>query len=299
MRNILSKPDRLGVMFAFLAAFGFSFKAIFVKLAYATAPVDAVTLLTLRMVFCLPFVMVACVPVLRGMPRLTRRDVGMLLLLGGIGYYGSSMLDFYGLQYISAGLERLILFTYPTLTILIGVLFLGKPAERSIMLAAMLSYAGIAIAFVHDASQSNDVHSVALGAGFVFGCAVLYALYSAGSEVAIKRLGAMRFSLLSILVATAAVALHFLLSRPWQQLLLPAPVYGYGLGMALFSTILPIVWQSLAIRHIGAARAVLIGMLGPVLTIFFGWWLLHEAVSLSQLAGTVLVISGVLLASRR
>lgn len=299
MRNILSKPDRLGVMFAFLAAFGFSFKAIFVKLAYATAPVDAVTLLTLRMVFCLPFVMVACVPVLRGMPRLTRRDVGMLLLLGGIGYYGSSMLDFYGLQYISAGLERLILFTYPTLTILIGVLFLGKPAERSIMLAAMLSYAGIAIAFVHDASQSNDVHSVALGAGFVFGCAVLYALYSAGSEVAIKRLGAMRFSLLSILVATAAVALHFLLSRPWQQLLLPAPVYGYSLGMALFSTILPIVWQSLAIRHIGAARAVLIGMLGPVLTIFFGWWLLHEAVSLSQLAGTVLVIGGVLLASRR
>ncbi|RKQ58033.1 threonine/homoserine efflux transporter RhtA [Vogesella indigofera] len=299
MRNILSKPDRLGVMFAFLAAFGFSFKAIFVKLSYATAPVDAVTLLTLRMVFCLPFVMVACVPVLRGMPRLSRRDVGMLLLLGGIGYYGSSMLDFYGLQYISAGLERLILFTYPTLTILIGVLFLGKPAERSIMLAAMLSYAGIAIAFVHDASQSNDVHSVALGAGFVFGCAVLYALYSAGSEVAIKRLGAMRFSLLSILVATAAVALHFLLSRPWQQLLLPAPVYGYSLGMALFSTILPIVWQSLAIRHIGAARAVLIGMLGPVLTIFFGWWLLHEAVSLSQLAGTVLVISGVLLASRR
>ncbi len=299
MRNILSKPDRLGVMFAFLAAFGFSFKAIFVKLAYATAPVDAVTLLTLRMVFCLPFVMVACVPVLRGMPRLSRRDVGMLLLLGGIGYYGSSMLDFYGLQYISAGLERLILFTYPTLTILIGVLFLGKPAERSIMLAAMLSYAGIAIAFVHDASQSNDVHSVALGAGFVFGCAVLYALYSAGSEVAIKRLGAMRFSLLSILVATAAVALHFLLSRPWQQLLLPAPVYGYSLGMALFSTILPIVWQSLAIRHIGAARAVLIGMLGPVLTIFFGWWLLHEAVSLSQLAGTVLVIGGVLLASRR
>ena len=299
LRHFLSRPDRLGVVFAFLAAFGFSFKAIFVKLAYATAPVDAVTLLTLRMVFCLPFVMVTCVPVLRGMPRLSRRDVGMLLLLGGIGYYGSSMLDFYGLQYISAGLERLILFTYPTLTILIGVLFLGKPAERSIMLAAMLSYAGIAIAFVHDASQSNDVHSVALGAGFVFGCAVLYALYSAGSEVAIKRLGAMRFSLLSILVATAAVALHFLLSRPWQQLLLPAPVYGYSLGMALFSTILPIVWQSLAIRHIGAARAVLIGTLGPALTIFFGWWLLHEAESLSQLAGTVLVISGVLLASRR
>jgi drug/metabolite transporter (DMT)-like permease len=286
-------------MFAFLAAFGFSFKAIFVKLAYATAPVDAVTLLTLRMVFCMPFVIIAFVPVLRGMPRLSRRDVGMLLLLGGIGYYGSSMLDFYGLQYISAGLERLILFTYPTLTILIGVLFLGKPAERRIILAALLSYAGIAIAFVHDASQNSDVHRVALGAGFVFGCAVLYALYSAGSELAIKQLGAMRFSLLSILVATAAIVLHFLLSRPWQELLLPAPIYGYSLGMALFSTILPIFWQSLAIRHIGAARAVLIGTLGPALTIFFGWWLLDEAVSLPQLAGTVLVIGGVLLASRR
>ncbi|SCK27683.1 DMT family transporter [Vogesella sp. LIG4] len=286
-------------MFALLAAFGFSFKAIFVKLAYAAATVDAVTLLTLRMVLCLPFVLLAALPVLRDMPRLAARDVGLLLMLGVAGYYGSSMLDFYGLQYISAGLERLILFTYPTLTILIGVLFLGRKAEGRMLLAAALSYGGIAIAFVHDASQSRELQSVLIGAGFVFGCAVLYALYSAGSELAIQRLGSLRFSILAILTATAAVTLHFVLSRPLQVLQLPLPVYGYSLGMALFSTMLPIFWQSTAIRHLGAARTVLIGTLGPALTIFFGWWLLHEPVSLPQLAGTVLVIGGVLLASRR
>ncbi|MEQ6289188.1 DMT family transporter [Vogesella sp. GCM10023246] len=299
MKTLLSTPASRGVMFAFLAAFGFSFKAIFVKLAYAATAVDAVTLLTLRMGLCLPFVLLAALPVLRGMPRLTRRDVGLLLGLGVAGYYGSSMLDFYGLQYISAGLERLILFTYPTLTILIGILFMGKRAERGIVLAALLSYAGIAVAFVHDLGHSADVQRVFIGAGFVFACAVLYALYSAGSELAIRSLGAMRFSLLAILVSTAAILLHFVLLRPWQALQLPLPVYGYGLGMALFSTILPIFWQSAAIRHIGAARSVLIGMLGPVLTIFFGWWLLDEPVSLAQLAGTLLVIAGVLLASRR
>ncbi|MFC3533540.1 DMT family transporter [Vogesella facilis] len=299
MKTVLSNPARRGVMFAFLAAFGFSFKAIFVKLAYAAAPVDAVTLLTLRMGLCLPFVLLAARPVLRGMARPRGREVALLLALGVAGYYGSSMLDFYGLQYISAGLERLILFTYPTLTILIGILCLGKKAERGIVLAALLSYAGIAVAFVHDLGHSADVSRVFIGAGFVFACALLYALYSAGSELAIRQLGAMRFSLLAILVATAAVLLHFVLARPWQALVLPLPVYGYGVGMALFSTILPIFWQSAAIRHIGAARSVLIGMLGPVLTIFFGWWLLDEPLSLPQLAGTLLVIAGVLLASRR
>ncbi|MBV8679803.1 MAG: DMT family transporter [Aquitalea sp.] len=295
----LSTSEKQGVLYAFLSAFGFSFKAIFVKLAYASATVDAVTLLTLRMAFCLPFILVAAIPAFKNMPRPGLRDSGLLLLLGVIGYYGSSMLDFYGLQYISAGLERLILFTYPTITILIGILFLGKKADARILLAAGLSYGGIAIAFLHDASQTRDAYSVLIGAGFVLACAVLYAFYSAGSELAIRRLGANNFSLLAILIATAAVLLHFVLSRPLSMLRLPLPVYGYSVGMAVFSTILPIFWQSISIRHIGAARSVLIGTLGPALTLFFGWWLLHEAISLAQLAGTGLVIAGVLLASRR
>lgn len=291
--------NRLGVALALLAAFGFSFKAIFVKLAYQAAPVDAVSLIALRMLFCLPFVLALALITLRKMPRLTAPQAGLLTLLGVVGYYGSSVLDFYGLQYITAGLERLILFTYPMLTILIGILFMGKKAEPGLLVAALLSYAGIAIAFAHDVSQSGDMASVAVGAGFVFACAVLYAVYSAGSEVAIRRLGAMPFSILSILISTAAVCLHFLLTHRPSALRLPMPVYGYSMAMALFSTVLPILWQSAAIRRIGAARTVLIGTLGPGLTIFFGWRLLGEPVSLSQLAGTGLVMAGVMMASRR
>lgn len=288
-----------GIAFAVLAAFGFSFKAIFVKLAYQSAPVDAVTLLALRMSMSLPVILLMAIPILRQGPALTAKDYGWLILLGVVGYYGSSMLDFMGLQYISAGLERLILFTYPMLTILIGVAFLGKKFERKVLLAMALAYAGILFAFMHDVSVSAEMSTVITGGLLVFGCAVLYAGYSAGSEAAIGRLGAMKFSVLALLVSTLATLVHFLLTHRMTTLNLPLPVYGWSLAMALFSTVLPIFWQSAAVFRIGAARAVLIGLLGPVLTIFFSWWLLKEPISLEQMVGTVLVICGLLVVIRR
>ena len=156
--------ERLGIGFAILAAFGFSFKAIFVKLAYAAAPVDAVTLLTLRMTFALPIVVGVSIVVGRSAPSLTRKDWGLLVVLGLLGYYGASILDFVGLQYISAALERLILFTYPTMTVLIGVLFMGKHLERRQVGALLLSYAGIGLAFAHDLVVAGDANTVLLGA---------------------------------------------------------------------------------------------------------------------------------------
>lgn len=295
--------ERLGIALAVLAAFGFSFKAIFVKLAYdaapAAAPVAAVTLLSLRMVFALPVFLWVGIKASRSAPPLSRRDGGMLLALGLLGYYASSMLDFLGLHYISAGLERLILFTYPTLTVLIGVLFMGKALEKRQVGALALSYAGIGLAFAHDLQIAGDLRTVLIGAGFVFGSALTYALYSAGAEPAIRRLGSARFAALAMLVSTAATQLHFFIAQPLSALVQPLPVYAYGAAMALFSTVLPILWQSAAIRRIGSARAVLIGTLGPVLTIFFGWWLLAEPISLEQIAGAGLVLAGVLLVSRK
>jgi drug/metabolite transporter (DMT)-like permease len=291
--------ERMGVALAVLAAFGFSFKAIFVKLAYAAAPVDAITLLTLRMSFSLPIVLGVGLWIGRDAPPLARRDWGMLVALGLLGYYGSSILDFVGLQYISAALERLILFVYPTLTVLIGVLFMGKRLERRQVAALVLSYAGIGLAFAHDLRIAGDTRAVWLGAAFVFGSALTYALYSAGTELAVRRLGAIRFAALGITVSTVATQLHFVASQPLSALAQPLPVYLYGAGMAIFSTVLPVFWQSVAIRRIGAARAVLIGTLGPVLTIFFGWVLLGEAISLQQMAGAALVLGGVLMVTRR
>jgi len=291
--------ERLGITLALLAATGFSFKAIFVKLAYAVAPVDAITLLMLRMSFTLPIVLWVIHRTRQTAPPLTRKDWAILGALGVLGYYGASILDFIGLQYISAGLERLILFSYPTITVMIGVLFLGKHLERRQVAALLLSYAGIGLAFSHDLQLAGDTHAVWIGAAFVFGSAVSYAMYSAGAEVAIARLGAIRFSALAIAVSTVATQLHFLLAQPPSALIQPLPIYAYGFAMAIFSTVLPVFWQSAAVQRIGAARAVLIGTLGPMLTIFFGWWLLDEPLSIPQLGGAALVVGGVVLVSVR
>ena len=291
--------ERVGVVLAVLAALGFSFKAILVKLAYATAPVDAVTLLSLRMVFALPAFLWVGFAASRSAPALTRGDWAMLVLLGLLGYYGASILDFVGLQYISAGLERLILFTYPTLTLLIGVLFMGKPLARREIASLLLTYAGIGLAFAHDLRVAGELTSVLIGAAFVFASSLCYACYLAGSGPAITRLGAARFTALAMLVSTLATQIHFVAMQPPSALLQPLPIYGYGVAMALFSTVLPVFLQSAAIRRIGSGKSALIGTLGPMLTIFFGWWLLGEPISAAQLGGAVLVLAGVWLVGRK
>jgi drug/metabolite transporter (DMT)-like permease len=294
--------ERLGVALAILAALGFSFKAIFVKLAYAVpqaVPVDAVTLLSLRMVFALPVFVWVAWQSSRSAPPLTRRDWLMLSALGLLGYYGASILDFIGLRYITAGLERLILFTYPTLTVMIGVLFMGKRLSQREIGALLLSYLGIGLAFVHDLEFAGESAAVLTGAAFVFASSLCYACYLAGSAPMIQRLGSVRFTALAMLVSTLATQLHFFIAQPLSALVQPLPIYAYGAGMALFSTVLPVFWQSAAIRRIGSAKAVLIGTLGPMLTIFFGWGLLGEPLSLAQLFGAALVLAGVFLVSRR
>ena len=293
--------ERLGIALAILAALGFSFKAIFVKLAYAVpqaVPVDSVTLLALRMVFSLPAFAWVGWKASRNLPPLTLREWGWVTALGLLGYYGASILDFIGLQYITASLERLILFTYPTLTIVIGVLFMGKRASRQELGALLLSYAGIGLAFAHDLHVAGDSHAVLVGAGFVFGSAVSYAFYQAGSEPAIRRMGAARFTALAMLVSTGATLLHFVVSQPVGALVQPAPVYLHALGMAVFSTVLPVFMTSAAIRRIGASKTALIGTLGPILTIFFGVWLLDESLTWWQMGGAALVLAGVMLISK-
>lgn len=291
--------ERIGIALAVLAALGFSLKAIFVKLAYDAAPVDPVTLLTLRMTYALPVVLGVALLTRRSAPPLSRRDWGILVLLGMIGYYGSSILDFMGLQYVSAALERLILFTYPTITVLIGVLAMGKTLEKRQVGALVLSYAGIGLAFVHDLHIAEEAGAVLIGAALVFGSALLYATYSAGAEIAVRRLGAIRFATLGITVSTLATQIHFVASQPFSSLVQPAPVYVYSAAMAIFSTVLPVFWQSAAIHRIGAARAVLIGTLGPIMTILLAGLLLSEPVSGVQLVGAGLVLVGVLLVTGR
>lgn len=297
---------RLGFWCAIGAAAGFSAKAIFVKLAYRVPlevgdvlQVAPVTLLMLRMLFSSPVFAVAALRT-GGEVALTLRQWLALAGVGLAGYYGASILDFLGLQFISAGLERLILFTYPSLALLLGVVFLGKrPGVRDIG-ALALTYLGIAIAFVHDVSVAGDIRAIWLGTGLVFASSLSYAVYLVGGGELIKSLGSSRFTALSMLVATVGTLIHYGLARPWSDMLiLPWPLYVLAAAMALFSTVIPVFLQSVAIRQMGATRASVIGMIGPVATIFLGWIALDEAVSLFQIIGATLVIGGVALLSRR
>ncbi len=290
---------RAGVALAVVAAFGFSFKAILVKLAYPYG-VDAVTLLALRMAFALPVFLWVGFSASRNAPALGRRDWLAVAALGALGYYGASILDFLGLKYISAGLERLILFTYPTLTLLLGVLLHGRAITRREGLALGLCYAGIAAAFAHDLQFAGDTAVVWIGGGFVFASSVSYALYLSGSAGMIGKLGAARFTALAMLVSTATTGGHFLATQPLSALAVqPWQVYALGAAMGVFSTVLPVFAQSAAIRRIGSGQAALVGMVGPLLTIVFAWLLLDEGFSTAQMIGVALVIAGIATVSRR
>ncbi|MDF9619175.1 DMT family transporter [Pseudomonas entomophila] len=284
-----------GSLYAVLAALGFSFKAIFVKLAYAAGPVDAISLLALRMALSLPlFAWLVWSSRGQGDAPLTLGDGLRVALLGLFGYYLASLFDFYGLQYISAGLERLILFTYPTLVLLIqAVAQRERPTPRT--LAAMgLCYLGLGIAFVHDIGSAGIGSQVILGSLWVFASAVTYALYYSGTGAMLKRMGSMRLAGLCGTASSLMVLAHYLLVADVAPLLqLPSAVWLYAALMALFSTVLPIYWVALAIQRLGPTHTAAVGNLGPVLTVLASWAILNEEISLYQVAGLALVLFGV------
>ena len=296
MTQPLKRQVFIGVVFSLLAAVGFSAKAILVKLAYVDH-VDAVTLLALRMVFAAPFFLVVAIWLRRKHAApLDMHDRLLVVGLGLIGYYLSSYLDFLGLQYISAGLERLILFLYPTMTVVLAALLYKRAIGRRVIAAMVLSYAGIALVFLHDVGL-NQGSAVLIGSSLVFASTLSYSIYLVGAGHAIARIGAMRFTAYASLVASAACVLQFLLTRPLSALHLPLYVYKLSIAMAIFSTVLPVFLLSFAIKRIGSGNTSLIGSIGPVSTIYMAYLFLGESVSMLQIAGSALVLAGVLIIS--
>lgn len=285
-----------GVVFALLAAIGFSAKAILVKLAYQYR-VDTITLLALRMAFAMPFFVAVLFWVRRKkIDPLSLKDKMMVLGLGLIGYYLSSLFDFLGLQYITAGLERLILFLYPTITVVLAALIYRRAIGKKVLVAMALSYLGIALVFLHDAGNRQG-EFVLLGAMLVFAGTLSYSIYLVGAGHAIARIGVERFTSYAMIIASAASLLQFGATHPLSAFVLPVRVYQYAIAMAVFSTVLPVFLLSYAIRHIGSAHASLIGSIGPVSTIYLAYLFLGEQVTLLQIAGAMLVMSGVLIIS--
>jgi drug/metabolite transporter (DMT)-like permease len=284
-------------VFAVVGVFAFSVRPILIKLSYAAHPVSPSTLLFLRMTLSLPFFL-AIAWWLRGQePRLTRRDWAALGGLGFLGYYGASFLDFLGLQWVGAGVGRLILYLFPTLVVLLSFLFLKKPPTIREVVALLVSYAGIALVVSSQVSVENRLF--VLGAAFVFASALCYAIYLVAGSQVVKRVGSMRFTAYSTVVATVPAVIQFLLTESTQSLQLPGAVWGYAIVLATVSTVLPLFLQAEALNRIGASHFALIGAIGPVSVAVTSALGLDEPFTWVQALGGALVICGVLLVSLR
>lgn len=287
-----------GLALAVLGAVAFSGKAILAKLMYRHGA-DAVQVLFYRMLLALPLFLVLAWWAGRDRSALAWRDWKVIALLGFCGYYLASFLDFLGLQYISASLERLILYLNPTLVLLLGALFLQRRVTGRQLAALVLSYSGVLLVFGHELGLGAGAaaHAV-LGSVLVFGSALSYAVYLVLSGEVVKRIGPLRLTGLATTVACVLCLVQFFVLRPVAALWVPEPVLWLSLLNALCCTFAPVVVVMLAIDRIGASLAAQTGMVGPLSTVGMGVWILDEPFNAGLALGTVLVLAGVWLLAR-
>jgi drug/metabolite transporter (DMT)-like permease len=294
--SIASADRRQGFLLAAFGAIAFSGKAIIVKLAYRFG-VDAVTLIMYRMLFALPLFLGLTWWSSRGKPRLTARDARAILGLGFCGYYFSSFLDFAGLHYISASLERLILYLNPTLVLALSVLLFRRPVRREQLIALTVSYAGVLCVFAREVTLKGA--NVPLGASLVFASAVSYALYLVFSGEEVRRLGALRLTGLASTAACIMCIAQFAALRPLGAMAVAPQVLWLSVVNATVCTFAPVLMVMMAMERIGSALTAQTGTIGPLSTIFMAAIVLGEPFTGWVAVGTLLVLTGIWLLTRQ
>ena len=275
-----------------------SAKAIFVKVPYVETSIDPVSLLALRMIFSIPFFIVTAYisSSKKTNVKFTLKQWIYIAIIGCLGYYVSSLLDFLGLQYISAGMERLILFMYPTIVVLMSSLLFKEQIKARQWIALGLTYAGLLVAFMGEVSfGASDNPNFYLGCFLVFGCAITFATYIVGSGKLIPMVGPAKFNSYAMSFAAIGVLIHFFVTSDKSLLNLSNSVYLLSFGMAIVSTVVPSYLRSEGIKRIGSENAAIITSIGPASTIIQANIFLDEPIFALQIAGTILILSGVLL----
>jgi drug/metabolite transporter (DMT)-like permease len=291
-----------GVLLALLGAICFSTKAVFVKLAYRDTEVAAISLLALRMIFSLPFFVISAVVSSSKQTnvRFTNKQWFQVAVVGCLGYYISSLLDFLGLQYVSAGIERLILFIYPTLVLLMSAIIFKVKIKSVQWIALAITYIGLLVAFISEVGiQSVQNENFLLGSFFIFVCAFTYAAYIVGSGQLIPIVGATKFNSYAMSFASIGVLLHFFSTSDVSLFGFSTSVYVYGFLMAVLSTVIPSYLVVAGIKRIGSDNAAIVGSIGPVSTILMAYFFLNESLSTLQMVGTILILVGVWVVSKQ
>ena len=290
------ESKKLGVLLAVFGVVFFSAKAIMVKLAYQYG-VESVTLLLFRMLFSLPvYLIIAFLNKPIKQNEIKKSDYIWLVFFGFVGYYLASFFDFEGLKYIKAGLERIILFIYPTLVVLISYLFLKTKIYKIQVIAIILTYIGVFISFSGEIDTSGS--QLYLGVFLIFMSALTYAMYLVGSGWLIPKFGVLCFTSYAMIVSTVCVLVHYAFTEKFDLGKYPAEVYGLGILMAVFSTVIPSFLVSKSIKIIGSSNFSIIGSIGPISTLILANIFLGEQMTGSQIVGTAIVILGVMLISK-
>ncbi len=292
-----NKSVSIGILFSIIGIVLFSAKAVMVKLAYVYH-IDSISLLLFRMIFAFPFYLAIALWKKPANPQnIKKQDFLWVFLFGFLGYYLASFFDFEGLRFIKAGLERIILFIYPTIVVILSWFFFKKKLTKHQLIAILITYVGVVITFWNEISaNTSDVY---WGSFLIFLSAFTYASYLVGSGWLIPKFGVIPFTAYSMLVSTFCVVVHYSFVRDFDLFNYPIPVYILGFCMAFFSTFIPSFLVSEAINRLGASTFSIFGSLGPVSTIILAYFFLGEQISGIQLLGMLIVIFGVYLVSKK
>jgi drug/metabolite transporter (DMT)-like permease len=290
----LKKEFWVGIGIGILGVALFSSKAVMVKLAYQYN-VDAITILLLRMLFSFPFYVVIAFKFKNSNQPFTKKDYSWLLLFGLVGYYLASYFDFVGLSYIKASLERIILFLYPTIVLILNRVFLKKPITKVQVLAILLTYIGVVIAFIDELEFSGT--NIYKGAFFIVLSAITYASYLVGSGWLIPKFGVAKFTANAMLISCFSVFIHFAMVSNVNLLGLPWQVYVYGFLIAVFATVIPSFLVSKSIKMISSSNFAIVAGIGPISTIILATIFLNESLTFLQIIGALVVITGIVILS--
>ncbi len=301
MRTADRRTTRLGYLTVAVSAILFSAKSVFIKICFAHGATP-MAVIALRSGFSLPFfVGMALYPRFSRsrstLPPLSRRDLIIIAGLGLLGFYVASVLNIIGLLYVSAGTERLILYVYPSLVVILSAWIFRKPIPRQMILPLVLSYAGIALSFGSELAEKPG-GNLYLGGILIFLSALSYALFLVGQGKLVHRVGPQRLGAYAMLAASVAVFVQYALVKPLHELLQPAIVYWMTGITAVFCTVVPVYLVGYGVRAIGTGRAAIVSSVGPVSTFAMAALLLGEAPGILQMAGLGLVLlSSLILAS--
>ncbi|SDL31075.1 DMT family transporter [Kriegella aquimaris] len=288
----------VGVLYAILGVVLFSTKAVMVKIAYGYG-VDHLSLLLFRMVFAVPvYVIIAFWKKPLNPKEIQKKDFLWLIFFGVVGYYLASLFDFMGLHYIKAGLERIILFIYPTIVVLLSWLVFKKKITVTQFVAIAITYIGVIVIFSNEMGLNNG-QNVLWGGFLIFLSAITYAAYLVGSGWLIPKFGVVQFTSYAMIVSTVCIIVHYLLVGDLNPFQFSWEVYLLGGAMAFFATLVPSFLVSAAIQRLGASTFSIFGSLGPVSTIILAYLFLDEQITLIQLFGMLVVIGGVAFVSKK